>query len=61
LSDLSKLPTIGFIGLGTMGRSMSLNLRKAGYPLIVHDINRVAVSELVKAGAKAAVSARSGV
>ena len=28
--------TIGFIGLGIMGKPMSKNLLKAGYPLVVH-------------------------
>ena len=31
---------VGFIGLGLMGASMALNLRKAGHELIVHDIKR---------------------
>ena len=30
---------IGFIGLGIMGKPMSKNLLKAGYSLIVYDIN----------------------
>ena len=30
-----SLPTIGFIGLGIMGRPMSKHLLKAGYPLVV--------------------------
>ncbi|TVY10986.1 2-hydroxy-3-oxopropionate reductase [Paenibacillus cremeus] len=47
---------IGFIGLGIMGRPMSLNLMKAGYPLCVFDINPDAVSTLEAAGARAAAS-----
>ncbi len=43
---------IGFIGLGVMGKPMSLNLLKAGYSLRVFDINQNAVNELVLAGAK---------
>jgi len=43
---------IGFIGLGVMGKPMSLNLIKAGYFLMVFDINKDAVDEVVKAGAK---------
>ena len=43
--------TIGFIGLGVMGRRMALNLRKAGFDLAVHDFNREAVAELIAAGA----------
>jgi 2-hydroxy-3-oxopropionate reductase len=45
---------IGFIGLGIMGKPMALNLMKAGHELIVHDINREAVEELVSKGAKSA-------
>ncbi|GEA15701.1 2-hydroxy-3-oxopropionate reductase [Moorella sp. E308F] len=47
---------IGFIGLGIMGKPMSKNLLKAGYQLVVHDINRAAVDELVAAGAAPASS-----
>jgi 2-hydroxy-3-oxopropionate reductase len=43
---------IGFIGLGVMGKPMSLNLIKAGYFLMVYDINKDAINEVVKAGAK---------
>jgi 2-hydroxy-3-oxopropionate reductase len=50
--------TIGFIGLGIMGRPMARNLIKAGYPLVVHNRSRAAVDELVGAGAKAATSPR---
>src|SRR6185369_10631436 len=48
--------TIGFIGLGIMGRPMAKNLLKAGYPLIVHSRSRGPVDELVGAGAKSAAS-----
>ena len=47
---------IGFIGLGIMGKPMATNLLTAGYPLVVHDINRTAVNELVEKGAKGANS-----
>jgi len=46
----------GFVGLGVMGKPMSKNLMKGGFPLIVHDINRAPVKELVAAGAKEAFS-----
>ncbi len=42
---------IGFIGLGIMGKPMSKNLLKAGYRLVVYDINPAPVEELVAAGA----------
>ena len=43
---------IGFIGLGIMGKPMSKNLIKAGYKLVVLDLNRNAVDELVSLGAE---------
>lgn len=57
---------LGFIGLGKMGRPMSHNLLKAGFPLTVHNRSRAAVAELERSGATAAhspqeVSARSEV
>tara|TARA_B100001123_G_scaffold448926_1_gene612048 strand:- start:1100 stop:2035 length:936 start_codon:yes stop_codon:yes gene_type:complete len=33
---------IGFIGLGTMGAGMASNLAKAGYELVVHDVQKEA-------------------
>ena len=49
---------IGFIGLGIMGKPMSKNLLKAGYELVVNDLHKEAVAELVAAGATAADSAK---
>lgn len=48
--------TIGFIGLGLMGKPMALNLLKKGFPVIVHSRSRGPVDELVAAGATAATS-----
>ena len=48
--------TIGFIGLGLMGRPMAKNLLKAGYPLIVASRSRGPVDDLVAAGARAAAT-----
>jgi len=45
---------IGFIGLGIMGKPMSKNLLKAGYQLVVCDVVKAVVDELVAAGAQAA-------
>lgn len=42
---------VGFIGLGIMGKPMSKNLLKAGYDLVVCDLNAPAVEEVVAAGA----------
>jgi 2-hydroxy-3-oxopropionate reductase len=43
--------TIGFIGLGLMGRPMAKNLLAAGYPLVVHSRSSGPVDDLVAAGA----------
>lgn len=43
---------IGFIGLGIMGKPMAKNLIKAGYSLVVFDINNEAVKEVVAFGAE---------
>lgn len=43
--------TIGFIGLGIMGRPMARNLLRAGYGLIVHSRSRPPVDALVAEGA----------
>jgi len=51
-------PTIGFIGLGIMGKPMASNLIKAGYPLIGHDLDRNAVAEIVYNGGQQAQSPR---
>jgi 2-hydroxy-3-oxopropionate reductase len=50
------LKTIGFIGLGVMGRPMAHNLLKKGFSLIVHSRSRGPVDELVAAGAQQAAS-----
>ena len=51
----SKL-TVGYIGLGIMGKAMARNILKAGFPLVVHNRSREAVNELVYEGAKEAHS-----
>jgi 2-hydroxy-3-oxopropionate reductase len=48
--------TIGFIGLGVMGKPMAKNLIKAGHRLVVHSRTRASVDEVAAAGAAAAVS-----
>ncbi len=53
---MAEKPTIGYIGLGLMGKSMARNILKAGFPLIVHNRSRAPVDELVAEGAKPAFS-----
>jgi len=48
--------TVGFIGLGVMGKPMAKNLMKGGHQLVVHNRSRAAVDEVAAAGAKAAAS-----
>ena len=54
--------TIGYIGLGLMGKSIARNILKAGFPLVVHNRSRAAVDELAAEGARAAAcrGCRSG-
>ena len=50
---------VGFIGLGIMGKPMSKNLLKAGYDLVVMDVNQEAVAEVSAAGAATADSPKA--
>ena len=45
---------VGFIGLGLMGRPMAKHLVKAGFDVLVSDLNPAPVAELVADGAKSA-------
>ncbi|MGI6031339.1 MAG: 2-hydroxy-3-oxopropionate reductase [Eubacteriales bacterium] len=49
---------IGFIGLGIMGKPMAKNLLKAGHELVVYDVIKDNVDNVVAAGAKAGTSAK---
>ena len=52
---------IGLIGLGIMGKPMAKNMLKGGYTdLLVSDLNKAAVDEVVAAGAKAATNQEIG-
>jgi 2-hydroxy-3-oxopropionate reductase len=50
------METIGFIGLGVMGRPMALNLLKHGHPLVVYSRSAPPVDALVREGAARADS-----
>ena len=50
------METIGFVGLGRMGRSMAANLRKKGFELVVYDVAAAPVEALRALGATAAGS-----
>ena len=51
------MATIGFIGLGVMGRPMAEHLVRAGHEVTVHNRSPDPVRALVEAGAKAGASA----
>ena len=51
-------PAVGVIGLGLMGRPMSMNILKAGYPLTVWNRTASRADELVAEGARLAPSPR---
>ena len=53
---MARKLTIGYIGLGLMGKPMARNIMNAGFPLVVHNRSREAVKELVAEGAKEAHS-----
>ena len=48
--------TVGFIGLGVMGRPMANHVAAKGFPLVVHNRSVGAVDELVSVGARAAAT-----
>jgi 3-hydroxyisobutyrate dehydrogenase-like beta-hydroxyacid dehydrogenase len=48
--------TVGFIGLGAMGRPMALNLRKHDVTLVVHNRSSAAERTLTEAGASVATT-----
>ncbi|MCH8107596.1 MAG: NAD(P)-dependent oxidoreductase [Chloroflexi bacterium] len=50
------METVGFIGLGNMGGGMSLNIQKAGYPMVVYDLREEAAKPLLEGGARLAGS-----
>jgi 2-hydroxy-3-oxopropionate reductase len=47
---------VGFVGLGTMGREMALNLLKSGYAVHAYDVRKEAIDDLVTQGATGAQS-----
>src|SRR5262245_4710316 len=48
--------TLGFVGLGNMGRPMASNLCRKGFSLVVYDINREPVRAVERLGARPATS-----
>lgn len=57
MTSSAPKPTLGFIGLGLMGKPMAGHLIKAGFGVYVHNRSRAAVDELAALGAKPAANA----
>jgi 2-hydroxy-3-oxopropionate reductase len=53
------MKTLGFIGTGGMGSGMAANLIKAGYSLVVNDLNREQAKELEGQGAEFAATPKA--
>jgi len=51
-------PSVGFIGVGNMGNPMAGNVLKAGFPMLVFDLNPKAMENLIQGGARRASSAQ---
>ena len=45
-----KNERLGFIGVGQMGKSMAVNLKKAGYDVHIFDVNEMAMQEIQEYG-----------
>jgi 2-hydroxy-3-oxopropionate reductase len=54
--NITMPKTVGYIGLGLMGKSIAANILKGGYQLVVHNRSQGSVEELVSQGASAAGS-----
>jgi 2-hydroxy-3-oxopropionate reductase len=50
---------IGFVGLGIMGKPMAKNLLKAGHELVVFDVVKANVDNVVEAGARVVTSSKA--
>ena len=51
-------PTVGFIGLGLMGKPMARNVLRGGFPLVVWNRTKSKADDLLKEGAKWAAEPR---
>ncbi len=52
LHHMARRAAVGLIGLGTMGGPMAATLLRAGYPLVVYDLDGAATRRLASAGAR---------
>ena len=50
------MQTVGFIGLGNLGTPMARNIQRAGFPMVVFDVEEGATRPLLEGGARLAAS-----
>lgn len=50
------MQTVGFIGLGNLGTPMARNIQRAGFPMVVFDVDEGATRPLLEGGARLAAS-----
>ena len=50
------MQTVGFIGLGNLGTPMARNIQRAGFPMVVFDVEEGATRPLLDGGARLAAS-----
>lgn len=51
MKQITTSNTIGFIGLGVMGKSMATHIKNAGYPLHIYTRTKETAQQLIKEGA----------
>ena len=56
MTEQGKAGSVGFIGIGTMGREMAINLARAGHRVTAYDVRAGAAQELASAGIRAAAT-----
>ena len=53
---MTQAGNVGFIGIGTMGRDMAINLAKAGHTVTAYDVRREAADGLASLGIRVAAT-----
>ena len=56
MTEQGNAGSVGFIGIGTMGREMAINLAKAGHRVTAYDVRAGAAQELASSGIRAAAT-----
>jgi 2-hydroxy-3-oxopropionate reductase len=56
MTEQSNIGSVGFVGIGTMGREMAINLARAGHRVAAYDVRAGAAQELASSGIRAAAT-----